>query len=349
MNEIALFPQQASTTASSVDMLFLFLFIVCGTVGLLVAFLMFYFCIRYRRRPGEVATPAETKQSRALEWFWTLAPVGVFCIMFIWGANVYVAAFHAPADATVIYGIGKQWMWKFQHPEGQREINTLHVPLGQPIRMLLTSEDVIHSFFVPAFRVHMDVLPERFTSVWFQASKEGMYHLFCSQYCGTGHANMIGTVVALQPADYQRWLQSSAEGSLALQGRKVFLKYRCISCHSADEHARGPVLEAIFGKPVALRDGSMAIADEEYLRQSIENPGAKVVAGYQPIMPTFQGQISAEDIVALIAYIKSLKPGETPSRVEEYPPPVRVEPGERQIEPAPPTVIPPEPIRSITP
>jgi cytochrome c oxidase subunit II len=171
----------------------------------------------------------------------------------------------------------------------------------------------------------MDVLPDRYTSVWFQASRQGTYHLFCSQYCGTSHSNMIGSVVAMEPADYQRWLESNAEGSLALQGQKIFLRRRCLSCHSADHNARGPVLEALYRKPVHLRDGRVVIADEEYLRESILRAGAKIVAGYENIMPTFAGQLGEEEVIALVAYIKSLEPGATPSRVEDFPPPVRTE------------------------
>ena len=238
--EIALFPQEASTTASQVDMLFLFLVGVCGTVTLLVAFLLVFFAIRYRRRPGEVGNPPETPASHALEWFWTLTPLPIFTVMFVWGAEVYFATYRPPDNAATVYVIGKQWMWKFQHPEGQREINLLHVPAGQPIRLLMTSEDVIHSLFIPDFRIHMDLLPNRYTSVWFQASRPGMYRLFCSQYCGTNHAGMVGVVVAMDPADYDRWLHLGAEGSMALEGRKAFLKYRCASCHSANAEARAP-------------------------------------------------------------------------------------------------------------
>ncbi len=324
--EIALWPQQASTTAARVDHLFYFLFIVCGGVGLLVAFLLIYFAVHYRRRPGDVGPPPKTEPSRALEWFWTLTPLAIFMIMFTWGGMVYFDAFRAPDDATPIYVVGKQWMWKFQHPEGQREINTLHVAVGQPVKLLMTSEDVIHSFFVPEFRVHMDVLPERYTTTWFQPTRAGEYHLFCSQYCGTNHAGMIGTVIVMEPADYQRWLHLHAEGSLALQGRKTFLKYRCISCHSADEHARAPVLENLYGKQVALRDGRTVLADEAYLRESILDPGAKIVAGYENIMPTFRGQVSEEEIIELIAFLRSLKPGETPKRVESFPPPATTPP-----------------------
>lgn len=324
--EIAWYPAQGSTTAERVDHFFYFLVSVTGLVGLLVAFLMFYFGIKYRRRPGDVGVPPLTKPSHALEWFWTLTPLAVFMVMFTWGATIYMDAYRAPDDATVLYGIGKQWMWKFQHPEGQREINELHVPVGRPFKVLLTSEDVIHSFFVPEFRVHMDVLPNRYTSVWFQATQPGTYNLFCSQYCGTSHAGMIGKVYVLEPTDYQHWLQLHAEGSLALEGRKTFLKYRCISCHSADPEARAPVLEELYLKPVRLRDGRTVVADEDYIRESIYNPSAKVVAGWEDIMPTFKGQVTEEEIVKLIAYIKSLKKGETPRRVEEYPPPVATPP-----------------------
>ncbi|HEX4132702.1 MAG TPA: cytochrome c oxidase subunit II [Pirellulales bacterium] len=319
--DVAIFPRQASVGAYEVDLLLAFLSIVCGSVGLLVAGLLIFFSVYYRRRPGDTATPPETPSSHALEWFWTLTPSAIFVVMFLWGAKVYLEAFRAPADAMPIFVVAKQWMWKFQHPEGQREINTLHVPVGQRVKLLLTSEDVIHSFFVPEFRVHMDVLPDRYTSVCFEPTEPGDYHLFCSQYCGTNHAGMIGTVTVMEPGDYADWLSQRAEGSLALEGRKVFLKYRCISCHSADENARAPVLEALAGRPVHLSDGSTVTADENYLRESILNPGAKVVAGYQAIMPTFRGQIGAEEINAVLAWLGSLERGQTPTRVEDYSPP----------------------------
>jgi cytochrome c oxidase subunit II len=332
--QITFFPEQASTTARYVDHFFYFLVTVCGAVGLLVAVLLIFFAVRYRRRPGQ-GTPPETVSSFPLELFWSLTPLGIFMIMFVWGATIYFDAFRAPDDATALYVVGKQWMWKIQHPEGQREINELHVPAGRPFKLLLTSEDVIHSFFVPDFRIHMDVLPERYTSVWFQATRPGTYHLFCSQYCGTSHADMIGRVIVLEPAEYQNWLQLHAEGSLALEGRKTFLKYRCLSCHSADENARGPVLEELYGKVVHYRlpgessrtqNWRTTIADEYYIRESIFYPGAKIVAGYDDVMPNFRGQISEEEIVQLIAFIKSLGRGQTPQRVEEFPPPVHTPP-----------------------
>ncbi len=248
---------------------------------------------------------------------------------------IYFGAYRAPDDATVLYVVGRQWMWKVQHPEGQREINELHVSTGRPFKLLLTSEDVIHSFFVPAFRVHMDVLPGRYTSVWFQPTAVGSYDLYCSQYCGSSHARMIGRVIVMEPGDYQNWLHLHAEGSMAREGEKTFRRYRCISCHSADSQARAPVLEELYGKPVHLTDGRTVIADEDYLRESIVAPGAKIVAGWENIMPTFQGQVSEEEINELIAFVKALKKGETPRRVEESAPPTATPPIKPLSEPRP--------------
>jgi cytochrome c oxidase subunit II len=324
--DIALFPPEASTTAWKIDLLFFFLLVVCGAVTLMVAFLLVYFSVRYRRRPGDVGNPAETPSWHALEWFWTLAPLGVFMVIFVWGAEVYFAAYTPPDDAATVYVVGKQWMWKFQHPEGQREINMLHVPVGRSVRLVMTSEDVIHSLFIPDFRIHMDVLPGRYTSVWFQATRPGSYHLFCSQYCGTNHSGMTGTVSVMEPEDYDRWLHLRAEGSMALEGRKVFLKYRCGSCHSADANARAPVLEGLYRRPVVLNDGSVVTADESYIREKLLDPSAKIPAGYENIMPTFKGQLHEDEIYQLIAFIQSLKPGETPKRVESYPQPTSTPP-----------------------
>jgi cytochrome c oxidase subunit 2 len=323
--EVIWYPEQASTTAAAVDRLFWFLFAVTGSVGLLVAFLLIFFAVKYRRRPN-ASPPPPAQPSLKLEALWTVTPLVIFLIMFGWGAVVYVDAYRPPDDASTIYVIGKQWMWKVQHPRGQREINEIHVAEGQSYKLLLTSEDVIHSFFVPAFRIHMDVLPGRYTSTWFQATKPGTYHLFCSQYCGTNHAGMVGRIIVMSKRDYQNWLEQRAEGSLALEGRKVFLKYRCISCHSADEKARAPVLEGLYGRGVALRDGRTVLADDDYIRESIYHPGAKIVAGYEDIMPTFRGQVSEEEVIQLIAFIKALGPGQTPKRVEEFPPPATTPP-----------------------
>jgi cytochrome c oxidase subunit 2 len=323
--QIVWFPEEASTTAAHVDHFLYFLVTITGSVGLMVAVLLTGFSVRYRRRRGS-APPPPRLGTTWLELSWSVIPLIFFMVFFVWGATLYFGAYRAPDDAIVVYGIGKQWMWKFQHPEGQQEINELHVSTRQAFKVVLTSEDVIHSFFVPDFRVHMDVLPGRYTSVWFEPTRPGRYHLFCSQYCGTNHAGMVGTVYVMEPVDYQRWLQYGADRSLARQGQKTFLKYRCISCHSADENSRAPVLEELYGRPVHLRDGRTVVADDDYIRESIYEPGAKIVAGWENIMPTFKGQVNEDEVIQLIAFFKALRRGQTPRRVEEYPPPATTPP-----------------------
>ncbi len=327
--EVPLFPEQASTTAQRVDALFLFLCIVCGIMATLIAGLLCYFAFRYRRRAEDERTPRITGND-PLEWFWTIAPMFVFVIMFVWGASIYTSMASPPPDAPEVFVIGKQWMWKIQHPDGQREINELHVPIDRPIKLTLTSEDVIHDFFVPAFRTKIDVIPGRYVQTWFHPTKVGRYHLFCSQYCGTSHSNMVGTVVVMERDEYRDWLDSHATGSLADQGRQLFLKLQCITCHSANAEARAPVLEGLYGRTVNLRTGRTAVADDAYLRESILYPEEKVVQGWEPIMPTFKGQVNEEELIKLLAYIKSLRPGQTPVRNEEASPPLdapKVPPG----------------------
>ncbi len=313
--QVPLFPEQASTAAARVDGLFFFLMGVSGFISILVAGLIIYFAIKYRRRASNLETQRITGSTK-LEVFWTAVPAIIAVVLFVWGANVYVFIARPPDNASEVYVVAKQWMWKLQHPEGQREINELHIPVNRPVKLILTSEDVIHDFFVPAFRVKVDVLPGRFVHAWFQATKTGRYHLFCSQYCGTNHSGMIGTVVVMEPDEYRRWLTTRSEGSLALEGRKLFLKYQCVSCHSADAHARAPVLEGLFNQQVVLEGGGRVIADETYLRESIVRPDAKIVAGWRPIMPSFKGQIEEEELVKLIAFIKALGPGQTPPRID---------------------------------
>jgi cytochrome c oxidase subunit 2 len=233
-------------------------------------------------------------------------------LFFVLGAIVFFNARRMPDDAMDVWATGRQWMWKFQHPTGQSEINTLHVPVGRPVRLIMTSEDVIHDFFVPDFRVHTDVLPNRYTYNWFEATKTGRYHIFCSEYCGTEHSKMIGTVVVMEPEQYQLWLAGgSAEGSPAAEGKKLFESLACVSCHQAGSGSRGPNLEGVFGTPVKLASGQVVTVDENYVRESILNPQAKIVAGFDPIMPTFQGQLNEAQIMQLVTYIKSLKPAET--------------------------------------
>lgn len=317
---IRLFPDQASTAAPQVDALMWFMVAVCGGITLLVAGLIGYFAVKYRRRPGHERGTYITGSVK-LEVFWIATPLLIAMVMFGWGMNVYFFIVHPPKEALQIYVVGKQWMWKVQHPGGQREINQIHVPLGRPVKLLLISQDVIHSFYVPAFRIKVDVLPKRYVQTWFEPTKTGEFHLFCAEYCGTGHANMIGQIVVMKPEDYEDWLAGRAEGSLALNGRKLFLKYQCVTCHSANALARGPVLEGVYGHLVPLRDGRSVLADEVYLRESIVEPDAKVVAGYEPIMPSYQGQIGEDELIQLIAFLKSLQPGQTPDRVDRAPPP----------------------------
>lgn len=322
--DFPLWPEQASTVAGRVDALYTFLLIVSGFFTVLIAGLVIGFAIRFRRR-SEREFPRPVIGSIPLETVWSAVPLLIVLVIFGWGASVYFEIWSAPPDSLEVYVVGRQWMWKLQHPDGQREINELHIPVGRPVKLILTSEDVIHSFYVPAFRVKQDAVPGRYTSLWFQATRPGRYHLFCAEYCGTSHSQMIGSVIVLEPSDYEQWLYSRAEGSLALEGRKLFQKLQCVTCHSADAQAQAPVLEGIYGREVHLTSGRRVIADEGYLRESILRPDAKIVAGYQPIMPPYQ--LSEEEVLKLIAYLKSLRPGETPPRVEDAAPPSLQLPG----------------------
>lgn len=292
--------------AQQVDGLYLFLVLISTFFSLLIAILILYFAIKYRRSSG---IPAEQIHgSTLLEIVWTVIPLGISMVIFIWGAALYFHIERPPAHALQVYGVAKQWMWKFEYPAGQREINSLHVPTGEPVQVTLISEDVIHSFFVPAFRIKQDVLPNRYRTAWFTATIPGTYHLFCSQYCGTKHSGMVGDVVVMKPEDYAAWLESGkAEGSMASMGEKLFQEFGCTTCHRPDSGARGPNLEGIYGRPVRLQDNRVVIADDNYIRNHILNPGTtEVVNGFQPIMPTFRGVISEEGMVQIIAYIKSL-------------------------------------------
>jgi cytochrome c oxidase subunit II len=300
-----LVPEQASTLAEHTDTLFSFLLAVSAFFAGLIFLLVLYFAVKYRRR-SPVERPRPIFGNLLLELVWTLIPLGLTMIMFIWGTSLYVTAYRPPAGALEVFVVGKQWMWKLQHPEGQREIDELHIPMGRPIRLTMTSEDVIHSFFIPAFRIKKDVLPGRYTTIWFEATKPGEYHLFCTQYCGTNHAAMIGRVVVMKPVDYERWLGGAAGESMVSAGERLFQAEGCIGCHRLDGTGPAPSLVGVFGKPVQLQGGETVTADADYIRESILSPMAKIVAGYQPIMPTFQGRLSEEQLLRLIAYIKSL-------------------------------------------
>ena len=304
--DFPLFPEQASTFAKNVDMLYFFLVGVSLFFSVLIFCTVFYFAIRYRRRsPDEIPKPIHG--SLVLEVAWSGLPLLLTMVMFGWGAVLYFRMTHAPAQAIRVDVVGKQWMWKIQHPNGRREINELHVPLGQPVKLNMISEDVIHSFYVPAFRVKQDVLPGRYTGLWFEATKTGTYHLFCTEYCGTKHSGMIGWVVVMEPAEFEQWLAGTPAGETMEQaGERLFVQHNCNTCHNPTSGARGPLLDGLFGTRIRMATGETITMDESYIRESILTPQAKVVAGYRPVMPTFQGQISEEGILQLIAYIKSL-------------------------------------------
>ncbi len=283
--------------------------ILCGTVATGIAAFLIFCAWRFRRKDDNELPPQNAMNIPA-EITWILLPLLFFFIaMFAYGTKLYFDIERPPADAEDVYVVAKQWMWKAQHIGGEREINSLHVPAGRPVRLRMISQDAIHSFFVPEFRIKQDVLPQRYTTIWFSAEHAGTYHLFCAEYCGTNHSHMTGWIYVMEPDAYQRWLQTGgAEGSLASTGEKLFHQHGCSNCHQFNGHGRAPNLIGLYGQKVQIA-GGYALADEDYIRESILNPNAKIVYGFQAIMPTYQGQISEEDIIALIAYIKSLDTG----------------------------------------
>ncbi len=301
-----LFPEQASTMAGRVDALYIALLAMGAFFSVLIACLVVGFAIKFRRRsPGEIGTPVHG--NLVLEAVWTGVPLVIVTVVFLWGAEIFFSMARVPPQAMEIYVVGKRWMWKAQHMSGQREINELHVPVGVPVKLTLTSEDVIHSFYVPAFRIKKDAVPGRYATMWFQATKPGKYHLFCAEYCGTKHSGMIGWVTVMEPAAFQSWLTGGGTGSLAAEGGKIFQSLGCVTCHRADSQGRGPRLEGLIGRTVTLASGEQVVADADYVRESIVTPAAKVVAGYQPVMPTYQGLVSEEGLMQLMAYIQSLQ------------------------------------------
>ena len=305
---VPIFPDQASTFAGDVDALYFFIVAVCAFFGLGVAAAVIYLGLRYRKtHDGEIG--ARIEGSLPLELLWSVIPTIIAMFMFGWGASVFYHLRRPPDEALQVYAVGKQWMWKFQHPEGQREINELHIPAGRPVKITISSEDVLHSLFFPAFRTKTDAIPGRYTYLWFEAQKPGTYHIFCAEYCGTNHSGMIGSVTVLEPAAYQAWLQGGGEGgTLAQRGARLFDSLACNSCHVDSGQGRGPSLKDIVGKTETLQDGSTVVVDDAYLRESILTSQAKIVRGFQPLMPTFQGLISEENLVALIEHVKSLSP-----------------------------------------
>ena len=301
--DFPLFPQAGSTTAAHVDALYFFEVAVALIMTAIIFLSIFYFAIRYRRRSEAIPKPVEG--SLPLEIFWSVVPLLVCFVMFGWATTIYFRDSDPPPNAMEIYVVGKQWMWKLQHPEGRREINELHVPVGRPVKLTMATEDVIHSFYVPAFRIKRDVVPGMYSTIWFQANRPGRHHLFCAEYCGTNHSHMGGWVYAMEPVEYEDWLSGgSSAQSMTAAGRAQFQSLGCANCHELS--GRCPPLAGVYGNPVRLTTGQSVLADESYIRESILFPEAKVVAGYSPIMPTFQGQVTEEGLMQLIAYIKSL-------------------------------------------
>jgi cytochrome c oxidase subunit 2 len=315
-----LFPEQASTMAGRVDALYFFLLGVSLFFSVAIFTAVIYLAIKYHHRAGEAHAPGLVNDNIYLEITWTVIPLALTMVMFVWGASLYFSMSRPPDNSLEIFVVGRQWMWKFQHPDGQREINELHVPLGQPVKLVIASEDVIHSFYVPVFRVKQDAVPGRYTTVWFEATKPGRFHMFCAEYCGTQHSGMIGRIVVLEPVQYSAWLSGEtagagtaaaatlprAEGSVADRGRRLFEQFGCVACHLSDRQGIGPLLSGVFGSQVRLQDGRTTLADESYIRESILQPQAKITAGFQTLMPSFQGRLNEEELMQLIAYIKSL-------------------------------------------
>ncbi len=299
-------PEQASKIATQTDNLCWGLVSISAAVCLIVFVPMIYFLFKYRNGHPADRSPSNLPQTR-IEIAWTILPLLIFMCFYVWGAKAYFNIERPPPGAMEINVIGKQWMWKVQHPEGNREIDELHVPVGRIVKLTMTSQDVIHDFFLPAFRTKQDVVPGRYTTEWFQADKIGTYHLFCSEYCGTSHSHMEGRVIVLSQADYQAWLTEGQPGTtLAESGERLFRELGCSGCHLGQSVIRAPPLQGLFGKPVPLNDGTVVIADEGYIRDSILLPAKQITGGYTNDMPSFAGRVSEDELLELIAYIKTL-------------------------------------------
>lgn len=305
-------PASATDLAERVDELFGFAALVAVIFSALIAGLIFYLGLKYRRRRDAERGSGNRGEAPAwLEIVWSVIPLGILLFLFAWGAVVFFEISRPPADADEYFVVGRQWMWKVQHPDGPREINELHAPVGRAIKLTMTSEDVIHSFYVPAFRVKQDALPGRYTTTWFRGTKAGTYHLFCAEYCGTQHSGMIGKIIILEPDAYEDWLAHGNAGQQrSASGEEIFNARGCGTCHRADSDARAPILNGVAGREVKLGSGETVKADDTYLRESILRPAAKVVAGYTPIMPAYEGQIDEEEIGQLLVYLRSLAPPE---------------------------------------
>jgi len=304
---IPLFPEQASSLASEVDNLYFGVLAITAFFALLVAVLVIVFAVKYHDGTG-TKVGAPITGSIPLELAWSILPFLIAMVIFVWATVVFFHLIRPPDQTLEIYSTGKRWMWRFQHLDGQSEINELHLPLGRPVKVTFTSEDVLHSLYFPAFRVKADAIPGRYSAVWFTPIKTGEYHLFCAEYCGTRHSGMIGTVIVMKPDDYEAWLIGGAGQPLAARGGQLFQQLACVTCHLNDGSGRGPSLAGVYGSQVQLANGAAVVANDTYIRESILTPQARLVAGYGPLMPTFQGQVSEESVMSIIAFIKSLPP-----------------------------------------
>jgi cytochrome c oxidase subunit 2 len=311
--QLPLWPEAASALAVDVDHLYIYLTVVSVVMSVLIFGTIFVFAIKYRRK-SDSEIPEPIHGSLRLEITWSVIPFLVMLTFFWWGAKIYFYNAVPPPNAMDVYVVGKQWMWKLQYPQGQREINELHVPVGQAVKLTLASEDVIHSFFIPALRIKHDVVPGHYDTMWFIANKVGRYHLFCAEYCGTEHSGMVGWVTVMSPADYQNWLAGGgSSGTMAQQGERLFEQLGCAACHLSERAGRGPNLQGLYGSRVQLTGGQTVQADDAYLREAILNPNAKVVTGYKAnVMPSYQGQLSEEQILQLVVYMKSLASANAP-------------------------------------
>ena len=311
---LPIFPTEASNFAGNVDALFSFILMTTLFFAVLVTLLVIFAAFRYRRKSAKEVGD-DVHGNNALEIGWTVIPTIIAIFIFAWGAVIYVNYRIAPKDTLDIFVIGKQWMWKLQQPNGRKEINELHIPVNRNVKLIMGSEDVIHNFYVPAFRVKMDVVPGRYNTMWFRPTVVGKYHFFCSQYCGTNHAIMGGWVTVMDPAEYAAWLAGEAgDVNPVSAGEKLFTQLACVTCHIANGTGRAPSLNGVYSGTVRLADGTTVVADESYIRESILQPKAKIVAGYQPVMPTFQGLVTEEQILNLTAYIKSLQSQPVPAK-----------------------------------
>jgi cytochrome c oxidase subunit II len=301
-----LFPERASSMAGRVDVVYAAATAITLFFTALICFLILYQAIKYRRGSRADRTNP-VSHNTTIEAIWIGVPLLISLGLYTLATVVFFDLYDMPNDAFDVYVLGRQWMWELRHPGGKREINELHVPVGRPVRLTMTSQDVIHSFFIPAFRTKQDVIPGRYTSLWFKPTKVGRYHLFCAEYCGTKHSGMVGSVVVMEPSEYQQWLEGGTiEESMSVAGERLFRQLGCSGCHGANATVRAPMLEGVYGHPVALEDGSFVQADERYIRDSILLPATQVAAGYKPVMPTFQGHINEDELLKIIAYIKAI-------------------------------------------